>query len=62
MGSESIDFALILFMGFLAFNRFMNEQYGFAAMFCYFMRSKYRDGCYQKRMQKRISNFKKILA
>ena len=33
MGSKYIDFALILFMGFFAFNRFMNEQYGFAAMF-----------------------------
>ena len=33
MGSKYIDIALILFMGFFAFTRFTNEQYGFAAMF-----------------------------
>lgn len=28
-----IDIALILFMGYFAFTRFANEQYGFATMF-----------------------------
>lgn len=33
MKSLYIDIALILFMGYFAFTRFANEQYGFATMF-----------------------------
>ncbi|WP_438311779.1 hypothetical protein [Sporosarcina sp. FA9] len=33
MKSKYIDIALILFMGYFAYTRFANEQYGFATMF-----------------------------
>ncbi|MCZ2257848.1 hypothetical protein [Sporosarcina sp. G11-34] len=33
MVSKYIDIALIIFMGYFAYTRFTNEQYGFAAMF-----------------------------
>ena len=31
--SKYIDIALIIFMGYFAYTRFVDEQYGFAAMF-----------------------------
>lgn len=33
MGSKYLDIGLAIFMGFFAYTRFMNEQYGFAALF-----------------------------
>lgn len=33
MGSKYLDIALAIFMGFFAYTRFMNEQYGFATLF-----------------------------
>lgn len=33
MGSKYIDIALAIFMGFFAYTRFANEQYGFAILF-----------------------------
>jgi len=33
MGSKYFDLAIAIFMGYFAYTRFMNEQYGFAALF-----------------------------
>lgn len=33
MGSKYFDIGIGLFMGFFAYTRFMNEQYGFATLF-----------------------------
>ena len=33
MGSKYLDLGLALFMGYFAYTRIVNEQYGFAALF-----------------------------